>query len=288
MTSSARGHYRRRSRRAVRTLGRGVLSVMVSLSLLAGTMLVLTSGALDSPRTSEAVGQEATRPVSDRDHWSSRGHERSAPGTPPGPGGAPTHLAEATLTAKVVNGRAQPEQVESPQAGAGTYSVVPGESDPAANDDGRLARYLVEVEDGLPFDPDDFAEAVHAILTDKRGWGGDGWSFERVDDGRVDFRVALSSPDLTDAECHPLRTRGKVSCWNGERAVINAQRWGVGADTYGDDLLGYREYLINHEVGHALGKGHVNCPDDGEPAPVMVQQTKSLEGCVQNPWPFPG
>jgi hypothetical protein len=69
--------------------------------------------------------------------------------------------------------------------------------------------------------------------------------------------------------------------------VINAVRWGIGAKTYGRDLLSYREYLINHEVGHGLGRGHVRCPRPGWRAAVMVQQTKSLEGCRANPWPYP-
>jgi hypothetical protein len=145
---------------------------------------------------------------------------------------------------------------------------------------------MVEVEEDLPFDADGFADDVHRILNDERGWGHDGSvRFERVDDDTAEFRVSLSSPDLTDEQCYPLLTRGEVSCWNGSRAIINAQRWGVGAETYGADVLSYREYLINHEVGHALGHGHVNCPVAGAPAPTMVQQTKSLQGCEPNPWP---
>ena len=182
----------------------------------------------------------------------------------------------------------QPLPVLPPKSGDGGYQVAPGHDQARVAPGGRVIRYRVEVERGLPFAAGEFAADVHRILNDPRGWGRNGrLGFERVDHGRVELVISLSSPRLTDAQCAPLRTSGRVSCWNGSRAVINALRWGIGATTYGRDLLSYREYLINHEVGHGLGRGHVSCPRPGWRAPVMVQQTKSLEGCRANPWPYP-
>jgi hypothetical protein len=141
----------------------------------------------------------------------------------------------------------------------------------------------------LPVTGRGFADDVHVILTDPRGWQDvDGVAFERLaaaerDD--ADLIVSLASAQLTDELCAPLQTDGEVSCWNGQRAVINATRWLLGTKTYGRDVDGYRRYLVSHEVGHGLGHGHVDCPSPGTPAPVMVQQTFSLDGCTPNPWP---
>lgn len=169
----------------------------------------------------------------------------------------------------------------------GRYRIAPGTAAPPKGK-GVVVRYMVEVEEGLRATPEKFAADVHTILNDARSWGRAGavYRFARVDSGPVRFRVSLSSPSLTDKQCHPLRTFSRVSCFNGKRAVINNVRWQHGSWTYGTDVASYREYVINHEVGHALGRRHVKCSKKGAPAHVMVQQTKSLEGCVANPWPF--
>ncbi|GAA3201827.1 DUF3152 domain-containing protein [Nonomuraea helvata] len=178
--------------------------------------------------------------------------------------------------------RGRPAEVKVPYEASGVYRVVPGGAPPRAGR-GEVVRYLVEVERGLPFDPDVFAAQVHRTLNDVRGWA----RFERVDHGPVQVRVALSSPGLTERQCSPLRTGGELSCWNGERSIINALRWAKGVPQYGGDLAAYRNYLISHEVGHSLGHEHSSCPGPGRLAPVMTQQSKSLGHCRPNPWPFP-
>lgn len=170
-----------------------------------------------------------------------------------------------------------------PQRGKGTFrdaSVV----DVNGSGSGRDRRYAVQVERGLPQDPDRFARDVAQVLGDVRGWRSDGWSFTQVSE-RPSVTVMLASPDTVDRLCAPLLTRGEVSCRSGDRVVLNVKRWVRGVPYYGDDLAGYRTYLVNHEVGHALGKFHVGCPAPGAKAPVMLQQSKGLQGCVRNPWP---
>lgn len=175
--------------------------------------------------------------------------------------------------------------VEIPPDGTGRFTVAVGES--ARVGSGRLVRYTVEVEGGLPFDPTDVARDVDATLADPRSWIASGnHAFQRTSaDG--DVRILLATPSTTDELCRPLRTRGEVSCHNGALVVLNARRWAVGIEAYGDDSTAYRQYVVNHEMGHAIGYGHTPCPRPGLPAPVMLQQTYGLDGCVPNPWPFP-
>lgn len=172
-----------------------------------------------------------------------------------------------------------------PQAGTGELQVVPG-SAPAPGP-GPVRTVRVEVEGGLPVDGAAFADFVMTTLNDPRSWGRDAaMSFARTD-GAAEITVVLASPDTSAALCRPLRTGGVLSCRNGPRAVLTHYRWVLAHPDYGDDRTGYRRYVVNHEVGHFLGYGHVACPGRGAPAPVMQQQTKGLLGCAPNPWPYP-
>jgi hypothetical protein len=182
-----------------------------------------------------------------------------------------------------------PAAVAYVEQGAGTVSVVPGTSAVAGS--GPLQRFVVEVEDGIGVDGAAFAAAVEATLGDPRSWGSGGrMSFQRVDTteaGSYDFRVSLVSPGSMERYCPGVGTGGYTSCRYGERAVINLARWETAVPDYEGDVATYRQYVVNHEVGHALGNGHQACPGPGQVAPVMQQQTLGLQGCVKNAWPFP-
>ena len=202
-----------------------------------------------------------------------------------GEGPAVTRPSSPARTPAPVPVSPVPTAVEIPAEGTGSFTVAAGES--AQLGSGRLVRYTVEVESGLPYGAAGFALAVDTTLADPRSWiGGGEYAFQRTD-GDGDVRVLLASPATTDQLCAPLRTRGEVSCRNGELVVINARRWAYGIEAYGDDPTAYRQYVVNHEMGHAIGFGHVGCSGPGEAAPVMLQQTYGLQGCHPNPWPYP-
>lgn len=175
---------------------------------------------------------------------------------------------------------------EVPASATGTLVVVPGASE-APVPERPVQTVRVEVEEGLPVDGEVFARTVLEILNDPRGWGADGSvSFARTDAEDADLRVALASPALTDQMCAPLETVGLYSCGAYGYAVLNFLRWSTATEEFADRTQ-YREYLVNHEVGHLLGHGHEDCPGEGEVAPLMQQQTVVVAPCVPNGWPFP-
>ncbi|MGX1612289.1 DUF3152 domain-containing protein [Micromonospora chalcea] len=200
-----------------------------------------------------------------------------APDARPSPTAVPTPVPAA--------GRVAPG-IGFPPRGSGTFRTADTVG-AVAGRTGELLRYRVAVEDGIRnVDVERFARDVAATLADRRGWTGDGrWRLQRVGrDDRADFTVLLTTPVTRGRLCGDPSDR-YTSCRNGDQVVINVARWVYGVP-HVTDLDRYRQYLLNHEVGHRLGRGHERCPRAGGPAPVMVQQTLGLHGCTPNPWPI--
>jgi hypothetical protein len=177
-----------------------------------------------------------------------------------------------------------------PYAGSGTFAAVPGSTAAGNPNASRIVRVRVETERGIGVDRPEFGRLVMSRLNDTRGWGRYGAvSFARTD-GPADVVLRLTTPATVDRLCYPLDTQGYTSCRRGNQVIINVNRWAYGAAPFtnaGGSLNHYRDYVVNHEMGHYLGHGHASCGGAGRLAPVMQQQTLFMSGCRPNGWPYP-
>ena len=147
--------------------------------------------------------------------------------------------------------------------------------------------YRVLIEVGLEAELPTWIRTVDAVLGATQGWKAAGRELVRVRGGER-FVIMLARPRTVDRLCSPLRTKGEYSCGREGRAALNLTRWREGAETWGDEVEGYRVYMVNHEVGHLLGMPHRPCEEEGAPADVMLQQTMDLDGCLARGWPSSG
>jgi hypothetical protein len=225
---------------------------------------------------------------------------RPAPTLPTTPTVSPTPdpalTPEPSATAREENnaGDGPPIVVTNPVPGSGQWEYA-GSGGPVFGCCGTLRPYRVAVEIGLPVSVGEFTASVDAALGDYRGWTASGGvRFQRVPGSAgANFTVLLASPWTAYNLCKSfvdIRISGVpyTSCQAGAQIVINSDRYMYGSPGRFTGPLGmYRSYLVNHEVGHRLGFGHVHCPGAGQLAPVMQQQTLRMEGCQPNAWPYP-
>lgn len=265
-----RGGGRRRTRvRVGRFIAAGAATTVTVVSIVGAIELTLTGGGdpeiVVEPRASVSTALSGS----------------SVPSSAPA---AAAQSRDSVVDAARDTPSSEPRQnLQVPERASGRFDVAAGTTERTGT--GSLVRYTVEVERGLPIGSRQVARRVDAVLASPKGWtAAEGGSLQRVQ-ARPDIRIRLASPETADQLCRPLDTGGRLSCRNGDLVVVNAWRWVKGADTYAGDLRAYRQYMINHEVGHALGKAHASCAEPGRPASVMVQQTKGLDGCLPNPWP---
>jgi hypothetical protein len=132
-----------------------------------------------------------------------------------------------------------------------------------------------------------FKRQAQETYADARGWRAGGIAFRRVARGG-DFTLVLAA-----ASTLPSFSAGCSTSWScrvGRFVVINQDRWRFASPAWNRARAGLRNYrhlVVNHETGHWLGHGHRGCSGPGRRAPVMMQQSKGLDGCRFNPWPTP-
>lgn len=136
---------------------------------------------------------------------------------------------------------------------------------------------------------DEMIGKLAATYADTRGWNAGGkMAFAHVAAG-CEYTVWLSAAGQ-------MTSFGTIcddyyNCQVGGSVVVNDDRWTQATPPWnatGGSIEEYRTLIIDHETGHRLGfYDNPACPAAGGPAPVMMQQSIDLHGCVFNRWPTP-
>lgn len=131
-----------------------------------------------------------------------------------------------------------------------------------------------------------FDNKTETILN-KSGWNKKYKLIRVYDDNESDFNIMLCGDDELE-----LYHKDKKYHKNGDeirfsitvqskikkpRVYINAKNWLEGTTQSNLTLPDYQTYVINHEVGHALGYDHLPCDEktiSNNTCPVMYQSTR--------------
>lgn len=150
----------------------------------------------------------------------------------------------------------------------------------------RVYQYRIMTRGPVSTDVNQFAAQVQRGLNDRRGWSLGGAIEFRRTHGPADFTVWLST--ASSVPSFSSACSSQWSCRVGPNVIINETRWRGATPTWPYGVVTYRDYVLNHEVGHWLGWGHTSCPGPGQRAPVMAQQSKggaAVGPCRFNVWP---
>ena len=224
--------------------------------------------------------------------------------------GAPP-AGDGTFASSIPSG-ALPDGGPFTVAGGGTWHVVPGTTGKVGQ--GTEREFTVHGRDRGRRRHDRLRRR-RIVRTHGRPDTGQSEELDQRSQGRVparrrrepDFRISLTSQMTIREGCgYEIELEG--SCYNPsmDRVLLNEPRWVRGAISFQGDIGSYRQYQINHEVGHAIGyAAHQPCETEGGLAPIMMQQTFGTanndiarldpEGvvpmngltCRFNPWPYP-
>ncbi|MFC6706306.1 DUF3152 domain-containing protein [Flexivirga alba] len=278
------GSYSPRTVRLVRT----IVITAVLLTMLSALSGYLLHGRGQSAGASSASASDTAAPT---------------PGTQETASATPTTATPTASTPTKPSGSASPTAKSTPRQSASSKPVVVpangnGHFSPAlvpqttTAKTGRIVTYRLNIEGGMHADPKAVASTLGAALLDRRGWQGvDQVRFVQVSPtqlakgAKAQLTISLASPHQVDKLCAPLPTHGGTSCATGQHVILNYKLWMRGVSYFKGQLAAYREYMVNHEVGHTLGHGHLLCSKPGAYAPVMQQQTLGLQGCKAWPWP---
>ena len=166
------------------------------------------------------------------------------------------------------------------------------------NYESKILSYSIILYPKLGLDIPETIAKIKSVLYDSNGWTKFGYRFTEVP-----YRVLTRQSKVNEhpnfiITIAPNRIIKKIcnftglSCadsTNPKRKIIylNLERWLNGSKKSKLSLDNYRTYLIGHETGHILGKGHLKSKDfeSGTICPIMVQQTKGIGHLKPNCYP---
>ncbi len=79
------------------------------------------------------------------------------------------------------------------------------------------------------------------------------------------------------------------SCRVGRYVIINQMRWLHASPSWNartSRCAATGTWSSTTRPATGSGHGHLGCSGEGNLAPVMMQQSKGLDGCRHNPWPL--
>jgi hypothetical protein len=195
--------------------------------------------------------------------------------------------------------------LQFPIHGDGTFTTVPAPD--AGSPDADIVQFVrIDVEDGLQMTNGTLSSFVMSALNDAQGWGQEGPTAYVQTEGAPDIRIVFASPFTAAALCptphepavlappvttsatpSPSQTAAPmaIQCATQGAIVVSVYDWIQGVAGFGEERTDARIYLLNHGLGHVLGKPDVECKKGV--AEVMVDQQALPKKCTPNPWPFP-